>query len=154
VVGQITGNSISNYLQHGLWLINTGGTADTDYTVKDNTVTDTVTGGTDSVRTGMAVESGRFDNPTTSGRDGGLLCLDATGNALSTSGLGNPGDFLLRVSYDAKFFIPGLGGSNPGPLFATRNNANGSPDGEVINSATPPGGFYTGTCDTLGAPPA
>lgn len=154
VVGQITDNQISNYGQTGLWLINTGGTADTDYTVTGNTITDTFNDPTDSVRTGMAVESGRFDNPTTSGRDGGLLCLDATGNALSTSGLGNPGDFLLRVAYDAKFFIPGLGSSSPGPLFATRNNANGSPDGEVIDSADGTAGFYTGTCDILGAPPA
>ena len=153
LIGQITGNTISNYAQTGLWLFNTSGTADTDYTVTDNTLTDTFTGPNDGSRIGMSVESGRYDNPLSTGRDGGLLCLDATDNALSHSGFGTGGDFLLRVAYDAKFFIPGLG-SNPGALFATRNNADGSPDGDVINSATPPGGFYAGTCDTLGAPPA
>ncbi len=153
VVGQITDNMIENYLQNGLWLINTGGTADTDYTVTGNTITDTFTGASDTVRTGIAVESGASNNPT-SGRDGGLLCLDARDNALSTSGAGAPGDFLLRVGFDARFLIPGLNSSSPGPLFATRNSANGSPDGEVINTATPPGGFGTAVCDTPGAPPA
>ncbi len=155
VVGQITDNMISDYCQDGLRLVNQLGTANTDYTATGNVITDTCDDPNDSLRTGLAASSGTGSSPGTTGDDGGTMCLDARGNGLFDSGAGFPGDYLLQVVNEAKFFMPGLGSTHPGVRFVNQNSANGAPSGSVQDTADPPvGGFFTGTCETPGAPPA
>ena len=154
-VGQITDNMVSDYCETGILLLNQLGSANTDYTVTGNVVTDTCNAPGDLLREGLQASSGTGSSPGTSGNDGGTLCLDARGNALANSGAGSQDDYILQVVYEAKFFMPGLGSSTPAARFVSLNSADGPPGGRVQDTATPPnGGFFTGTCETPGAPPA
>ena len=51
--------------------------------------------------------------------------------------------------------MPGLGSRTRAPGSSTSNSADGAPSGSVQDTADPPvGGFFTGTCETPGVPPA